>query len=136
MEQIDSTSSSSSSNQLEVLSMVIWLSTGNGKFFELVRYACQSIDVNHRFLLICCCSMALVIQSNKSYRNHLRPLSVGVIIIHRLIPIDCRIHKFSKLFSKLAFVSKARQAQAHKVFYVLNTYLSNVKHHEQPDVNV
>lgn len=26
-----------SSNDLEVVSMVIWLSTGNGKFFELVR---------------------------------------------------------------------------------------------------
>ena len=26
-----------SSNNLEVVSMVIWLSTGNGKFFELVR---------------------------------------------------------------------------------------------------
>jgi hypothetical protein len=26
-----------SSNDLEVVSMVIWLSTGNGKFFELVK---------------------------------------------------------------------------------------------------
>jgi hypothetical protein len=26
-----------SSNNLDVISMVIWLSTGNGKFFELVR---------------------------------------------------------------------------------------------------
>ncbi len=26
-----------SSGNLEVVSMVIWLSTGNGKFFELVR---------------------------------------------------------------------------------------------------
>jgi hypothetical protein len=26
-----------SANELDVVSMVIWLSTGNGKFFELVR---------------------------------------------------------------------------------------------------
>jgi hypothetical protein len=26
-----------SSNNLDVVSMIIWLSTGNGKFFELVR---------------------------------------------------------------------------------------------------
>jgi len=26
-----------SENNLEVISMVIWLSTGNGKFFELVK---------------------------------------------------------------------------------------------------
>jgi hypothetical protein len=26
-----------SSNDLDVVSMVIWLSTGNGKFFELVK---------------------------------------------------------------------------------------------------
>lgn len=37
MEQADQTSSSGSSSNLDVVSMVIWLSTGNGKFFELVR---------------------------------------------------------------------------------------------------
>jgi hypothetical protein len=37
MEQGDQTSSSGSSSNLDVVSMVIWLSTGNGKFFELVR---------------------------------------------------------------------------------------------------
>ncbi|CAF0819420.1 unnamed protein product [Rotaria sordida] len=35
MEQGDQASSSGSSSNLDVVSMVIWLSTGNGKFFEL-----------------------------------------------------------------------------------------------------
>ncbi len=37
MEQGDQTSSSDSSSNLDVVSMIIWLSTGNGKFFELVK---------------------------------------------------------------------------------------------------
>ncbi len=37
MEQGDQISSNDSSNSLDVVSMIIWLSTGNGKFFELVR---------------------------------------------------------------------------------------------------
>jgi hypothetical protein len=37
MEQGDQTSSTNSSSNLDVISMIIWLSTGNGKFFELVR---------------------------------------------------------------------------------------------------
>jgi hypothetical protein len=37
MEQGDQTSSNVTPSNLDVVSMVIWLSTGNGKFFELVR---------------------------------------------------------------------------------------------------
>jgi hypothetical protein len=35
--QGDQPSSNSSASNLDVISMIIWLSTGNGKFFELVR---------------------------------------------------------------------------------------------------
>jgi hypothetical protein len=41
MEQGDQATSNGSSSNLEVVSMVIWLSTGNGKFFELVRKRIQ-----------------------------------------------------------------------------------------------
>lgn len=34
---MEQTSSNSSNNNLDVVSMIIWLSTGNGKFFELVK---------------------------------------------------------------------------------------------------
>jgi len=77
-----------SSNDLEVVSMVIWLSTGNGKFFELVRIRYHLYSINRFFL-----SMVLVIQSNKFYLNHRRLPFVGVIIIRPLILIDNPILK-------------------------------------------
>jgi hypothetical protein len=44
----DQALSTSSSSNLDVVSMVIWLSTGNGKFFELVR---KSFEILFYFLI-------------------------------------------------------------------------------------
>ena len=70
--------------------------------------------------------MALVILSNKFYLNHRRLLFVGVITIHQPIPIDNPTLKRSKHFSKLVFVLKVHQAPVLRVFFVVNTYSSNV----------
>ena len=114
-----------SSTDLEVVSMVIWLSTGNGKFFELVRGKTILYSNRSRFFSSSSFSMVLVIQSNKFYLNHRRQHFVGVITIHPLILIDNPILKFWKLFSRLVSVSRVHQALVPKVFCVRNTFSSN-----------
>lgn len=118
-----------SPTSLNVVSMIIWLSTGNGKFFELVRWNKSivryfySINVKHvSFSLF---SMALAMSLNKFYRNHQKQLFVGVIIILQQIQIDSHILKFSNHSFKLDSESKDRQELVHKVFYVRNIFLSN-----------
>ena len=122
MEQGEQTSS----NNLEVISMIIWLSTGNGKFFELVGTITSILSIQFISVFL---STALVIPLNKSYLNHPRVHFVGDITILLLILTVNPILKYSKLFSNLVFVSKVHQVLVHKVFFVLNTSLSNaIKH--------
>lgn len=74
-------------------------------------------------------STVLVIPLNKSYPNHRRLHFVGDITIPLLILTVNLILKYSKLFSNLVFVSKVHQVLVRKVFFVLNTFLSNaIKH--------
>lgn len=117
-------SSDNNSNNLEVVSMVIWLSTGNGKFFELVIKSLSLVE--KQFFWLFFFSMAHVIQSNKFYPNLLRVRFVGVITILQLILIVNLTLSFSKLSSKLAFISKVHQVLVLKVYFVRNTFLSNV----------
>ena len=123
MEPTDQTPSNTASDNLEVISMVIWLSTGNGKFFELVRFSFLALCSLMRVLLS---STALVTLSSKSYLTHQRRHFVGVIIILQLIPNGNLTLKFLKHFSKLVFVSKVHPVPVLRVFFVLNTFSSVV----------
>lgn len=118
-------------NQIDVISMVIWLSTGNGKFFELVKRKRNYFRLSDFSLLCFSRSTDHARQFNKFYRKSRKTLFDGVITILQRTLNEKPILKLLKPSSKQVSASRAHQVQELRVFYVLNTFSSDEDRHEE-----